>query len=290
MRASVVIPAYNEAGNIGALVRETYAVVPAQNLVEVIVVDDGSSDETGAEVKALIGTLPGLRYLRHARRCGQSTALRTGILAASSTIVATMDGDGQNDPRDLVRLLARLAPPGSPASGPGCPKGPAMVSGVRTQRIADGAKIRASRFANWLRNVLLKDACPDSGCGIKVYWREAFLRLPFFSNIHRFLPALFQITGHEVAYVAVTDRRRMAGVSKYSNLDRALLGITDLLGVCWLRRRTRVPTIDEDVVDGRQVRTFIGRPLRRVEAVHKGQTGGGHSGGQGGFGGPGDPA
>lgn len=134
-----------------------------------------------------------------------------------------------------------------------------MVSGVRTQRMADGAKIRASRFANWLRNVILRDACPDSGCGIKVFWREAFLRLPFFANIHRFLPALFKITGHEVAYVAVSDRRRLAGVSKYSNLDRALLGITDLLGVCWLRRRTRIPTIDEDVVDGLQVRTFISR-------------------------------
>ena len=211
MRVSVVIPAFNEAGNIAALVKETYEVVPAQSLAEVIVVDDCSDDDTGAEIKALIGTLPGLRYLRHATRSGQSTAMRTGILAASSPVIATMDGDGQNDPRDIPRLLAKLAAPGTAG-------GPALVGGVRTNRQAEGSKRLASRFANWLRDAILKDDCPDTGCGIKVYWREAFLRLPFFTSIHRYLPALFQTYGHEVAYLPVNDRPRRIGVSKYSNL------------------------------------------------------------------------
>ena len=262
MRVSVVIPAFNEAGNIAALVQETYEVVPPQSLAEVIVVDDCSDDDTGAEVKALIGTLPGLRYLRHASRSGQSTAMRTGILAASSPVVATMDGDGQNDPRDIPRLLARLAAPGT--------SGPALVGGVRTNRKAEGSKRAASRFANWLRDAILKDKCPDTGCGIKVYWREAFLRLPFFTSIHRYLPALFQTYGHEVAYLPVNDRPRRMGVSKYSNLGRALIGIHDLFGVSWLRRRTKAPAIAEDVVEGRQVATLAGRPLRRLEAVRKG--------------------
>jgi dolichol-phosphate mannosyltransferase len=262
MRVSVVIPAFNEAGNIAALVKETYEVVPAQTLAEVIVVDDCSDDATGAEVKALIGVLPGLRYLRHATRAGQSTAMRTGILAASSPVVATMDGDGQNDPRDIPKLLAKLAAPGT--------AGPALVGGVRVNRQAEGSKRWASRFANWLRDAILKDKCPDTGCGIKVYWRDAFLRLPFFTSIHRYLPALFQTYGHMVAYHPVNDRARKAGVSKYSNLGRALIGIYDLFGVSWLRRRTKAPLIAEDVVEGRQVTALAGRPVRRLEAVRGG--------------------
>lgn len=254
MRVSVVIPALNEAGNIAALVKETYEVVPAQILAEVIVVDDCSDDETGVEVKALIGTLPGLRYLRHATRAGQSTAMRTGILAASSPVIATMDGDGQNDPRDIPRLLAKLGAPGT--------VGPALVGGVRTNRQAEGSKRVASRFANWLRDAILKDNCPDTGCGIKVYWREAFLRLPYFTTMHRYLPALFISYGHEVAYVPVNDRARIAGKSKYNNLGRALIGIYDLIGVSWLRRRTRVPAIVEDLPEGRQVADLAGR-IRR---------------------------
>lgn len=261
MRVSVVIPAFNEAGNIAALVKETYAAVPEHLLAEVIVVDDCSDDGTGAEVKALIGTCAGLRYLRHASRAGQSTAMRTGILAASSPVIATMDGDGQNDPRDIPRLLEKLAAPGT--------SGPALVGGVRTNRQAEGSKRIASRFANWLRDAILKDDCPDTGCGIKVYWRDAFLRLPFFTSIHRYLPALFQSYGHEVAYLPVNDRPRRIGVSKYSNLGRALIGIYDLFGVSWLRRRTKAPDIAEDIADGPQVTTLAGRPSRRLEAVRK---------------------
>ena len=239
MRVTVVIPALNEAGNIGRLVEETYAAVPLSRLGELIVVDDASDDATAAEIRALIdsGRFAGLRYLRHDKRSGQSAALRSGILAASSAVIATMDGDGQNDPRDIPRLLELLGPPGH--------SGPALVNGVRTERKATGSKRWASRAANWIRDKVLQDECPDSGCGIKVYWREAFLRLPFFTSMHRYLPALFRTYGHEVAYLPVNDRPRLAGVSKYNNLNRALVGIYDLVGVTWLRRRTRTPRIAE---------------------------------------------
>lgn len=237
MRISVVIPALNEAGNIGRLVEETYAAVPADMLAEVIVIDDASTDRTGAEVAALMAAKPGLRCLRHEKRSGQSTALRTGIAAARSDIIATMDGDGQNDPHDIPRLVAKLAAPGT--------AGPALVNGVRTTRKATGSRRFASRFANGLRDWMLKDDCPDTGCGIKAYHRDAFLRLPFFTSMHRYLPALFQTYGLQVAYEPVNDRPRQAGQSKYTNLGRALVGIYDLFGVTWLRKRTLVPKVTE---------------------------------------------
>jgi dolichol-phosphate mannosyltransferase len=244
MRVSVVIPALNEAGNIGRLVEETYAAVPAGVLAEVIVVDDCSTDGTGAEIKALIkrGTLPGLRYLRHGARSGQSTAMRTGILAAKSPVIATMDGDGQNDPRDIPKLLTSLADPAGTKRGGGV----ALVGGWRTKREDTGSKRYASKAANWIRDSVLKDQCPDTGCGIKVYWRDAFLLLPFFTSMHRYLPALFITYGHKVAYVPVNDRARVAGVSKYNNLNRALVGIYDLVGVSWVRKRTKTPDVTEE--------------------------------------------
>lgn len=241
MRISVVIPALNEAGNIGRLVTETYAEVPPEMLAEVVVVDDGSDDGTPDEIKALQGTgkYPGLIYVRHATRCGQSAAMRTGITVAAAPVVATMDGDGQNDPRDIPKLVALLASPGA--------DGPALVGGIRTNRQAESSKRWASKAANWIRDRVLKDDCPDTGCGIKVYWREAFLRLPFFTSMHRYLPALFLTYGLKVAYHPVNDRPRQAGTSKYNNLGRALIGIYDLFGVRWLRRRTVVPAIVETV-------------------------------------------
>lgn len=253
MRVSLVIPALNEAGNIGRLVEETYAVVPPDMLAEVIVVDDHSDDATPTEMKALIAQqrYPGLRYLRHGERSGQSAAMRTGILAATCPVIATMDGDGQNDPRDIPRLLEKLAPPGS--------RGPSLVGGVRTVRKAKGSRRLASKGANWIRALILEDNCPDSACGIKVYWREAVLRVPFFTGMHRYLPALFLAHGHEVAYQPVNDRPRQAGRSKYSNLGRALIGITDLLGVRWLRKRTKVPVIVEDLPEGDHVTDLASR-------------------------------
>jgi len=260
MRITVVIPALNEAGNIGRLVEETYAHVPRDMLAELIVVDDASEDATGAEVKALIasGAFTGLRYLRHGERSGQSAALRTGILAAISPVIATMDGDGQNDPRDIPRLVERLAAPGT--------DGPALVNGWRTERKAEGSKRWASKTANWIRDSILKDDCPDTGCGIKVYWREVFLRLPFFTSMHRYLPALFLTYGYEAAYVPVNDRPRQAGVSKYNNLSRALVGLYDLVGVTWLRRRTKVPVIVEEAPEGGRICGLTPRLKSRADA------------------------
>jgi dolichol-phosphate mannosyltransferase len=237
---TVVIPALNEAGNIGRLIDETYAAVPADRLDAVIVVDDGSDDATPDETKSRIGTpgCPGLRYIRHAARSGQSTSLRTGVLAATSPIIATMDGDGQNDPKDIPALLEQLAAPGEP--------GPALVNGVRTNRQAEGSKRIASKAANKIRDWVLRDNCPDTGCGIKAYHRDLFLKFPFFTSMHRYLPAMAQTYGREVAYVPVNDRARQAGVSKYSNLTRAIVGLYDLVGVSWLRYRTRIPQVVED--------------------------------------------
>lgn len=238
IRLSVVIPAFNEEGNIGPLVEETYAAVPETVLGEVIVVDDASDDQTGAETKALFGKYETLRYVRHAQRAGQSAALRTGVLAARFPAIATMDGDGQNDPNDIMRLFDRLGAPGEE---------PALVGGLRAKRKDTGSKRLASRSANWIRDKVLADGCPDTGCGIKVYHRDAYLRLPFFTSMHRYLPAFFITYGHEVAYEPVNDRPRLRGTSKYTNLGRALIGLYDLVGVSWLRKRTQIPPLAESV-------------------------------------------
>ncbi|MEM1371899.1 MAG: glycosyltransferase family 2 protein [Pseudomonadota bacterium] len=240
MRISVVIPALNEAGNIANLVVETYAQVPTDMLTEVIVVDDGSDDATADELANLVATQqhPGLRVITHVKASGQSTALRTGITAATSQIIATMDGDGQNDPADIPKLVAALAPVGQP--------GPALVNGWRKQRKATGSKKWASRAANGIRDFILRDDAPDTGCGIKAYHRNVFLKLPFFTSLHRYLPAMFKTYGHDVAHVEVNDRPRQAGQSKYKNATRALIGLYDLIGVTWLRRRTTVPVIARD--------------------------------------------
>lgn len=235
---TVVIPALNEEGNISRLVRETLEVVPDTVLAEIIVVDDGSTDATHDELTALAREEPRLRVIRHAARCGQSAALRTGIQAARSAVIATMDGDGQNDPRDITGLLAKLAPPHE--------SGPALVGGHRVSRKASGWKRFGSRFANGVRARLLRDESPDTGCGIKVFWRDAFLSLPFFTSMHRFLPMLFRCYGLGTASHPVNDRPRMAGTSKYTNLGRLMISIYDLIGVVWLRRRTLVPQIEAD--------------------------------------------
>jgi dolichol-phosphate mannosyltransferase len=236
MRISVVIPAFNEEGNIGALIEETFAKVPEDALGEVLAVDDGSDDGTGAEIKALLGEHPKLRYLRHGRRAGQSAALRTGVLAATYPVIATMDGDGQNDPADIMRLAERRG------SGNG---EPAMAAGIRIGRAGPGSRKAASRAANFIRDKVLADGCPDTGCGLKLYRREAFLELPYFTGMHRYLPALFLTYGHEIAYEPVNDRPRLKGASKYTNLGRALIGLYDLIGVSRLRKRTELPPVEE---------------------------------------------
>jgi dolichol-phosphate mannosyltransferase len=248
MTVSVIIPALNEAGNIDRLVEETYEAIPADLLTEVIVVDDCSSDTTGDDIKALMERFPTLRYLRHEVRCGQSAAIRTGVLAASGALIATMDGDGQNDPHDIPALHKQL--------GSNVSDGPAMVSGVRVSRKAVGSRRLASLIGNGVRNAALRDNCPDSGCGIKIYWREAYLRIPYFISMHRFMPALFLMAGFQVAYEPVNDRARMVGRSKYTNIGRMFAGIYDILGMIWLRKRTKIPHITEDSADFKKTATF----------------------------------
>jgi glycosyltransferase involved in cell wall biosynthesis len=245
MRLSVVIPALNEEGNIGHLVAETYSALPEAVLGEVIVVDDASSDGTASEIRTLISRYPSLRYLRHGHRAGQSAALLTGVRAARFPAIAAMDGDGQNDPKDIAALFQQLGAPGEE---------PALVGGLRASRKDTGSKRLASRFANWLRDKILDDGCPDTGCGLKVYHRDAYLALPFFSSMHRYLPAFFLTYGHQVRYVPVNDRPRVAGVSKYTNLGRALIGIYDLVGVSWLRKRTVLPPLAEQTAGAAFVR------------------------------------
>ncbi len=233
MKFSLIIPVFNEAGNIAGLVEECLDTISASMIGEIIVVDDCSTDETAAELKPLQDAHKKLRVLQHQTNAGQSAALRTGVLAAKFPIIAQLDGDGQNDPADLAKLIAKLGKPGS--------SGPALVGGVRTQRKDTGSKRWASKAANAIRDWVLNDNCPDTGCGTKVYWREVFIKLPFFTSIHRYLPALFQSYGYTCEYVPVNDRPRSMGVSKYNNFNRALVGLYDLVGVRWLRKRTKAP-------------------------------------------------
>ena len=237
MKFSLIIPVYNEEGNIARLVSECLDVIPASILGEIIVVDDCSGDGSVREVMDLKSRSRKIRLIRHRTNAGQSAALRSGINAAKHDVIAQLDGDGQNDPADLANLAEKLGKPGG--------NGPALVGGIRTQRKDTGSKRWASLAANKIRDWALRDNCPDTGCGTKVYWREAFLKLPFFTSMHRYLPALFQTYGYTCEYVPVNDRPRIAGSSKYNNFNRALLGLYDLFGVRWLRRRTKAPETEE---------------------------------------------
>ena len=238
MKISLVIPACNEEGNIGRLVEECYDSIPAKTLGEVIVIDDCSSDGTVPEIKALKPKYKDLRLIRHETNAGQSAAMRTGILAAKFDVIAQLDGDGQNDPADIPRLLEILGEPGG--------DGPALVGGIRTKRRDSGSKRLASKAANAIRDFVLKDNCPDTGCGTKVYWRETALKIPFFTGFHRYLPAFFQSYGKKTEFLPVNDRPRLAGKSKYNNLRRAIWGLYDLFGVSWLRKRTVAPKTTEE--------------------------------------------
>jgi dolichol-phosphate mannosyltransferase len=230
---SVVIPAHNEGGNIGGLLSETCAALRGLYSFEIICVDDGSSDHTLAVLRQMQQDMPELRVLCHSRCSGQSAALRSGVHAARAEWVATLDGDGQNNPADLPHLLlARIE------AGPQVK----LLAGWRTVRRDSWSKRLGSRIANAVRMRLLHDATPDSGCGIKLFERAAFLELPAFSHMHRYLPALFQGFGHSTISVPVSHRPRHSGRSNYSNLGRLRVAFADLFGVAWLlRRRCVVP-------------------------------------------------
>lgn len=233
---SVVIPARNEADNLAVIVPEILAAM-AGRVFEVIVVDDGSTDGTGAAIAAWKAEGKPLRHIRHEEACGQSAAVRSGMLAARGEIVATIDGDGQNDPAYIPRLVDALVAAG-PAVG--------IAAGQRLKRTDSLGKRYASRFANWLRNFILKDETRDTGCGLKAVRRDIFLILPFFHGWHRYLPALVLREGYGVTHLDVVDRSRMHGASNYGIFDRALVGVLDLFGVWWLKRRIkRLPVVSE---------------------------------------------
>lgn len=232
---SVVVPVRNEAGNIAPLVAEIAGALAGRDF-EIVYVDDGSSDATPAELASLMQAHDFLRALRHERSCGQSAAVTSGVLAARAPRVATLDGDGQNDPAFIPRLFDAL----------GAGERIGLVAGQRVGRQASGFKRLQSRVANGVRGAILRDGTRDTGCGLKAFRRELFLRLPYFDGLHRFLPALVRREGYEVAYVDVVDRARRHGVSNYGLWDRLWVGILDLVGVWWLiRRRRSVPNVSE---------------------------------------------
>ena len=235
MDLSVVIPVKvkNEADNLAPLVREICTALDGFIRYEIIIVDDGSEDSSVAEVMGLAAKMAHLRLLRHAQNRGQSAAIRTGIRAARAEWIATLDGDGQNDPADIRKLWKF----GMSRAG----TAPILINGYRRRRRDSWSKRTASRFANAVRRRLLGDDTPDTGCGLKLFSRSLFLNLPFFDHMHRFLPALVLREGGAVYSVPVNHRPRSRGASKYGVFDRLGVGIVDLFGVMWLRRRAARP-------------------------------------------------
>ncbi|MCK9538865.1 glycosyltransferase family 2 protein [Dokdonella sp.] len=233
---SVVVPVFNERDNILPLLGEIAAALRGRVGFEVVYVDDASRDDTLAMLQQAKATFPELRVIRHHAQSGQSTAIRNGVKAARAAWIATLDGDGQNDPADIPKLLALRD--ASPATIK-------LFAGWRVARRDSGSKRWASRWANAIRARILHDATPDTGCGLKLFEREAFLELPWFDHMHRYLPALMQRAGWQVVSVPVNHRPRTTGQSKYNNLGRALVGIADLRGVAWLIRRARRTTTEE---------------------------------------------
>ncbi|HEX4637030.1 MAG TPA: glycosyltransferase family 2 protein [Rhizomicrobium sp.] len=223
---SVVVPVKDEAGNVAPLAREIAAALAGEPH-EILFVDDGSSDGTAQALSALKGEIPGLRVLRHSRNLGQSRGIRSGVQAAKGGIIVTLDGDGQNDPADIPKLLSALR--ADPET--------AMVSGVRVRRQDSASRRLASRLGNGFRSAMLGDGATDTGCGLKAFRRAMFLELPYFDHIHRFLIALVQREGGKVAFVPVNHRPRLTGSSKYTNFGRLLVSVQDLLGVRWLQQR-----------------------------------------------------
>lgn len=234
----MVVPARNEAENLACLLNEIVMVLEGFVEYEIVFVDDGSSDDTLARLAELRERIPRLRVFRHRACYGQSSALLTGILAAFGFIIATLDGDGQNDPSDIPRLLTVLKKLQQTN-----PK--AMVAGYRKHRRDTGWRKFSSRLANTVRGNLLGDHTPDTGCGLKIFSRELFLSLPHFDHMHRFLPALVQRAGGIVVSVEVNHRPRLHGVSNYGTWHRFWVGIIDMIGVMWLQGRAVVVEVEE---------------------------------------------
>ncbi len=231
---TVLIPALNEAESIEGVVREALGRLTASIPdCELIIIDDGSTDGTDAALAGLLAEEPRIRLIVHPVRSGKSAALRSGMLQARSAWVATMDADGQDDPAAILDMAAAIGLNTTGETG--------LVAGCRTNRADGGSRKIASRFANLLRRSLLNDSCPDTGCGLKLIQRDVFLAMPYFDALHRYLPAMTGHLGWRTVNVAVINRPRTAGQSKYTNVGRAFAGFFDLMGVVWLMRRTTVP-------------------------------------------------
>ena len=238
---SIVVPVRNEADNIEPLIEEISAALDGRWAHEIIYVNDGSTDATGDRLAAIMKQRSNLRQLRHAKSTGQSAAVRSGVRAARGAIVATLDGDGQNNPAFLPDLIAAIE----------AGERVGLAAGQRVGRKDTGFKKLQSRIANGARKAILKDGTRDTGCGLKAFRREVFLMLPYFDGVHRFLPALVRREGYEITYVDVIDRPRHSGVSNYGFFDRLWIGIMDLGGVWWLiRRKKPTPEVTEVVLDG----------------------------------------
>ena len=227
---SIVVPVRNEAGNITPLITEIAAALDGLWPYEIIYVNDGSTDETAQRLAEEMARRPNLRVLRHERSTGQSAAVRSGIRAAHGAMVATLDGDGQNNPAFLPDLIAALEKGGGRVG---------LVAGQRVGRKDTGFKKLQSRLANKIRNAVLHDGTRDTGCCLKAVRRDVFLMMPYFDGLHRFLPALVRREGYDIAYIDVIDRHRHSGVSNYGFFDRLWIGIMDLAGVWWLIRRKK---------------------------------------------------
>ncbi|MEL7230875.1 MAG: glycosyltransferase family 2 protein [Pseudomonadota bacterium] len=230
---SVCVPMHNEAGNAEALIAAIAAALDGR-AYEMIMVDDASTDDTRSVLVGLKEKFPALRVVSHRGNAGQSRAIRTGVQHARGTVIGTLDGDGQNDPADLPDLYRAL-------TRADAPEGLKMVMGRRAKRQDSAWKKFGSRFANNIRKRMLKDDCDDSGCGIKVMTREAYLSLPYFDHMHRYMPALMNAEGYKVEFMDVNHRERGAGQSKYTNFGRLWAALSDLRGVTWLIRRRRNP-------------------------------------------------
>ena len=237
-RLSVVVPVKNEQDNVEPLVREIAAALSGNTTFEIIYINDGSTDATQSRLDALKAEFPMLRVIRHRASCGQSRAVTTGVNAARYEWIATLDGDGQNDPADIPKLMAAMQAPDRPPELK-------LFAGWRKSRRDTWLKRISSKIANGVRSRLLKDSTPDTGCGLKLFERELFLELPYFDHMHRFLPALVLRAGGQVRSVEVHHRHRERGVSKYGLHNRLWVGIVDLFGVSWLQRRAKRPVVNE---------------------------------------------
>ncbi len=230
---SIVIPVFNESDNILPLINEIDEVLKRVINFEILVIDDGSTDSTYSKTINRSKNLKALRVFRHDKNYGQSISIRTGILKAKEDYIITLDGDGQNNPMDIIKLLNYYDKS----------KGFLLVIGNRIKRNDSKFRIIASRLAFFIRQTILKDKTPDNGCAIKLFKKKDFLLLPFFNHIHRFLPVFFKVCGGQVISVPVDHRKRVSGYSKYSNFQRAIVGFYDLFGVLWLRKRTFLPIL-----------------------------------------------